>query len=179
MYLITCGSCFSVVRCNIWKCPAVVSDISPGQSYPDWLSQGWKIPFTILAGVTSWKLWLFFVQIQKAFSSYYIFFFAKKAVMKLHVSQFCPLLQICRHSFCTIACIKTWVSFKIVEINQVLWILWIVLRVLLFSDSGGEILKLYKGSSVFQQVQWMKKKSTFRYYQQEAGEPELLPTVFV
>lgn len=119
--------------------------------------------------------WLFFLQIQKAFSSYYFFL---KAVMKLHGSRFCPLLQICGQSFCTIACIKTWVSFKIVEIKQVLSILWIVLRSS-SSDSGGETLKLYKGSSVLQQVQWMKKKSSFRYYQQETCEPELLPTVFV
>lgn len=44
----------------------------------------------------------------------------KKAMMKLHESQCCSLLQICRHILCTIACIKTGVSFKIVEIKQVL-----------------------------------------------------------
>ncbi|KAI1242858.1 hypothetical protein IHE44_0000413 [Lamprotornis superbus] len=46
-------------------------------------------------------------------------------------------------------------------------------------DSGGRTLKQYKGSSVLQQLQWMRKKSTFKYYHQETGEPELLPTVFV
>lgn len=146
---------------------AAVSDISPGHGYPDWLSWGWKIPFTILAGVTSWKLWLFCVQIQKALAL--IIYFFKKAVMKLCESRCCHLLPICRHSFCTIACIKTWVSFKIVEIKQVLSILWVVLRVLLFSDSGGGTLKQYKGSSVLQQVQLIRKKSTFRYYQLPAG----------
>lgn len=74
-----CGVTFISIQNVVVQLQSVTALLCVGHLNRTWLSSlarlGWKIPHSILTGVTGWKLWLFFfIQIKEAFSSYDIAF---------------------------------------------------------------------------------------------------------